>query len=145
MMGFMQVESAGWGGEGTFTAVLLETLRAVESIEFVRVEDTPASRAEPGYAFISNEIYVTFKTDARREIRRRFGLPWPTTAAVKRMSLGELATRLGQAEAVGEPDYRDDGMLQYLRTERIVAPYQTKGYKVVEMVRVYEAGTPRRV
>ena len=28
MMRFMQVESAGWGGEGTFTAVLLEALRA---------------------------------------------------------------------------------------------------------------------
>jgi hypothetical protein len=35
-------------------------------------------------------------------------------------------------------------MLQYLRTERIVAPYQTKGYKIVEMVRIYEVGTPRR-
>jgi hypothetical protein len=144
MMGFMQVESAGWGGEGTFTAILLEALRAVESIEFMRVEDAPASRAEPGYAFISNEIYVKFKTDSRPEIRRRLGLPWPSRVEVKRMTLGELATRLGTADGVGEPDYRDDGMLQYLRTERIVAPYQTKGCKVVEMVRVYEAGTPRR-
>ena len=144
MMGLMQVESAGWGGEGTFTAVLLEGLRAVESIEFMRVEDTPASRAEPGYAFISNEIYVKFKTDSRPEIRRHLGLPWPSKVEVKQTTLGELATRLGTADGVGEPDYRDDGMLQYLRTERIVAPYQTKGYKVVEMVRVYEAGTPGR-
>ena len=60
------------------------------------------------------------------------------------MTLGQLASRLGQTDAVGEPDYSDDGMLQYLRTERIVAPYQTKGIKVVEMVRVYEVGTPRR-
>jgi hypothetical protein len=36
-------------------------------------------------------------------------------------------------------------MLQYLRTERIVPPYQTRGYKLVELVRIYEAGTvPRR-
>jgi hypothetical protein len=36
-------------------------------------------------------------------------------------------------------------MLQYLRTERVVPPYQTKGYKVVEMVRIYEVGAePRR-
>jgi hypothetical protein len=28
-------------------------------------------------------------------------------------------------------------MLQYLRTERIVPPYQTRGYKLVEMVRIY--------
>jgi hypothetical protein len=145
MMGFMQVESAGWGGEGTFTAVLLDALRAIEPIEFMRVEDAPASRAEPGYAFISNEIYVTFKTDSKTERRRRLGLPWPARVDVKQMTLGELATRLGTAEGVGEPDYHDDGMLQYLRTERIIAPYQTKGYKVVEMVRVYEAGTPRRV
>jgi len=144
MMGFMQVESEGWGGEGAFTAVLLDVLRAIESVEFVRVEDAPASRAEPGYAFVSNEIYVRFKTDLRTEARRRFGLPWPRKVEVKQMTLGELAARLGLAEGVGEPDYSDDGMLQYLRAERIVAPYQTKGYKMVEMVRIYEAGTPRR-
>jgi hypothetical protein len=32
-------------------------------------------------------------------------------------------------------------MVQYLRTERIVPPYQTRGYKLVELVRVYEVGT----
>jgi len=140
----MQVESAGWTGEGTFTAVLLEALKAVEAIEFLRVEDAPASRAEPGYAFISNEIYVTFGTDSRTEPRRRLGLRWPTRVKVKQMDLGGLAARLGQADGVGEPDYSDDGMLQYLRTERIVAPYQTKGYKVVEMVRLYEVRTSGR-
>ena len=31
-------------------------------------------------------------------------------------------------------------MLQYLRTERIVPPYQTRGYKLVELVRIYEVG-----
>jgi hypothetical protein len=60
------------------------------------------------------------------------------------MTLAELAARLGPADGVGEADYSDDGMLQYLRTERIVAPYQTKGYKVVEMVRIYEVRTSRR-
>jgi len=140
----MQIESAGWGGEGTFTAVLLEALKAVGTIELLRVEDAPASRAEPGYAFISNEIYVAFKTDVRRETRRRLGLPWPARIEVRQMTLGGLAALLGAADGVGEPDYADDGMLQYLRTERIVAPYQTRGCKVVEMVRIYEVGTPRR-
>jgi hypothetical protein len=140
----VQVESAGWTGEGTFTAALLEALKAVEAIEFLRVEDAPASRAEPGYAFISNEIYVKFKRDSRTEPRRRLGLPWPSRIEVKQMTLAELAARLGPADGVGEADYSDEGMLQYLRTERIVAPYQTKGYKVVEMVRIYEVGTPRR-
>ena len=140
----MQIDSDGWGGEGTFTAVLLEALKSIEAIEYLRVEDAPASRAEPGYAFLSNEVYVRFKTDSRKSTRRRFGVPWPATVEVKQMSLGELAARLGRANGVGEPDYADDAMLQYLRTERIVAPYQTKGIKVVEMVRIYEAGTPRR-
>jgi hypothetical protein len=144
MIGSMQIESAGWSGEGTFTSVLLEALKAIESIELLRVEDAPASRAEPGYAFISNEIYVRFTSDTRTEIRRRLGLPWPTKVGAKRMTLEDLAVRLGPADGVGEPDYADEGMLQYLRTERIVAPYQTKGCKVIEMVRVYEVGTPRR-
>jgi hypothetical protein len=35
-------------------------------------------------------------------------------------------------------------MIQYLRTERVVAPYQTRGIKVIELIRIYEAGaTPR--
>ena len=143
-MGPMQIESTGWGGEGAFTAVLFEALKAVGTIELLRVEDAPASRAEPGYAFISNEIYVAFKTDVRRETRRRLGLPWPSSVEVGQMTLGGLAALLGTAEGVGEPDYADDGMLQYLRTERIVAPYQTRGYKIVEMVRIYEVGMPRR-
>jgi hypothetical protein len=140
----MHVDSARWSGEGTFTGVLLEALKAIEAIRSIRLEDAPASRAEPGYALISNEFYLTFRTDTRIEHRRRFGLPWPARIEVAQMTLGQLAARLGLAEGVGEPDYSDDGMLQYLRTERIVAPYQTKGFKVVELVRIYEIGTPRR-
>jgi len=36
-------------------------------------------------------------------------------------------------------------MLQYLRSERIVPPYQTRGYKLVELVRIYDAGAAGRV
>jgi hypothetical protein len=140
----MELDNSRWGGEGTFTGVLLEALKTVEAIEALRVEDAPASRAEAGYAFISNEIYVRFRTVTRTETRRRFGLRWPAKVTIARMTLGELAARLAPADSVGEPDYSDEGMLQYLRTERIVAPYQTKGFKVVEMVRVYEAGASRR-
>ena len=28
-----------------------------------------------------------------------------------------------------------------MRTERIIPPYQTRGYKLVELVRIYEAKT----
>jgi hypothetical protein len=51
---------------------------------------------------------------------------------------------LCEIDEVGPPDYADAGMLQYLRTERIVPPYQTRGYKLVELVRIYEAGSESR-
>ena len=140
----MHLESSGWSGDGTFTPVLIDAIKAIEAVKFLRVEDAPASRAEPGYAFISNEIYVEFETDRRTGTTRRFGVPWRHQVDVKRMTLAGLAAQLASVDTVGQPDYSDEGMLQYLRTERIVPPYQTKGYKVVEMVRVYEVGTPRR-
>ncbi len=140
----MQVESSGWSGEGDFTGVVLDALKAIEAIETIRVEDSPASRAESGYAFISNEIYVSFRTESRVRAGHRLALPWRTRTIVKVMTLNELGSYLGRAEGVGEPDYADEGLLQYLRTERITAPYQTRGFKVVEMVRIYEAGTPPR-
>ncbi|MCS5702429.1 MAG: hypothetical protein NZ847_07350, partial [Acidobacteria bacterium] len=56
----------------------------------------------------------------------------------KCMSLTDLGRLLSELSAVGEADYIDDGMMQYLRTERIVPPYQTRGYKLVELVRIYE-------
>ncbi len=40
---------------------------------------------------------------------------------------------------IGAPDYADDGLLQHLRAERIVPHYQTRGYKLVELLRIYEA------
>jgi len=140
----MHLESSGWSGDGTFTPVLIDAIKAIEAVKFLRVEDAPASRAEPGYAFISNEIYVEFETDRRTGTTRRFGVPWRHQVDVKRMTLAGLAAQLASVDTVGQPDYSDEGMLQYLRTERIVPPYQTKGYKMVEMVRVYEVGTPRR-
>ena len=60
------------------------------------------------------------------------------------MTLSGLEAALAGIAEVGAPDYGDEGMLQYLRAERIMPPYQTKGYKLVEMVRIYEVGTPRR-
>jgi hypothetical protein len=60
------------------------------------------------------------------------------------MSVPDLEQALTLSPGIGAPDYADEGMLQYLRTERVIPPYQTKGYKLVELVRVYEAGMPRR-
>jgi hypothetical protein len=55
-------------------------------------------------------------------------------------TLEQLAAALASVERIGSADYSDAGMVQYLRTERIVAPYQTRGVKLVELVRIYDAG-----
>ena len=139
------LDATGWSGEGTFTQKLIDRLRDLDSVRFVRVEDAPASRSEADYNFISNEVFVDFVTIERQEPFKRFGvLPGHRTVTEKGMTLAGLETALTGMDGVGAPDYGDDGMLQYLRAERIVPPYQTRGYKLVEMVRIYELGTPRR-
>ena len=139
------VDTSAWSGEGGFTQLLVDRLRQIDAIRLVRVEDAPATRSDADYNFISNEVFVAFATTARREAIRRFGLiPSTRTVTEKAMTITGLSDALSALGDVGAPDYGDDGMLQYLRTERIIPPYQTRGYKLVELVRIYEAGTPRR-
>src|SRR5262249_30886269 len=125
--------------------VLVEHLRGLDGIAFVRVEDAPASRSEADYNFISNEIFVSFNTVIEQERGRAFGFI-PTQRAVekKAMTIADLERALTSDAAIGAPDYADEGMLQYLRAERIVPPYQTRGYKLVELVRVYELEAAER-
>lgn len=135
----MQIETSAWSGEGLFTQLLVERLPQITGVAFVRVEDAPASRSEADYNFISNEIYVAFETVVRREPFKRFGLlPASREVTEKAMRIADLERSLAAIEDVGSPDYADDAMLQYLRTERIIPPYQTRGYKLVELVRIYE-------
>jgi hypothetical protein len=133
-----EVDSTGWSGEGTFTATLLDALRTLSSIEFIRVEDAPASHTEANYNFISNEVFVRFRTERASEPARLLGVV-PVRRSVSKpvMTLTDLESHLAAAAEVGPPDYADEGMLQYLKTERIIPPYQTRGYKVVELVRIY--------
>lgn len=141
----LELDSTAWSGEGTFTQLLIDRLGEVAGVRFVRVEDAPASRSDADYNFISNELYIGFETTERQERIRRFGvLPGVRTVIGKAMTLQGLEAALTAVEGVGAPDYGDDGMLQYLRAERIIPPYQTRGYKLVEMVRLYEVGTLRR-
>jgi hypothetical protein len=120
----MELDTSEWSGEGDFTTRLIEVLRALPEIRLLRVEDAPASRADAGFSFISNELFVVFEQAAR---------------------LVDLERAFAEMPDIGPPDYSDDGMLQYLRTQRIVPPYQTRGYKLIELVRIYESGTaPRR-
>jgi hypothetical protein len=139
------VDTSGWSGEGGFTQLLIDRLRQIEAICRVRVEDAPASRSEADYNFISNELFIDFATTDRRERTKRFGfLPSVRTVTEKAMTIPGLEAALTAIPDVGAPDYGDEGMLQYLRAERVVPPYQTRGYKLVELVRIYEVGTPRR-
>ena len=140
-----ELDATNWSGEGSFTQVVIDRLRELEAIRSVRVEDAPATRSEADYNFISNEIFVEFTTTTRQEPIKRFGiLPATRSVEQKSMTIADLEKSLTALDEVGEPDYSDEGMLQYLRAERIIPPYQTRGYKLVEMIRIYEVGTPRR-
>ena len=141
----LETDTTNWSGEGTFTQLLIERLRDIDAVRFVRIEDAPATRSEADYNFISNELYVGFTTIDREEPVKRFGIfPASRTVTSPSMTLTGLEAALSTLPDVGAPDYGDDGMLQYLRAERIVPAYQTRGYKLVELVRIYEVGTPRR-
>jgi hypothetical protein len=121
----VELDTSGWSGDGAFTQVLIDALGVLEAVQRVRVEDAPASRADAGFSFISNEIFVTFARHGFLRGRR------------PKMTLAGLEFALAARTEIGAPDYGDAGMLQYLRTDRIVPPYQTRGYKLVEMVRIY--------
>ena len=137
------VDASKWSGEGAFTQLIVDRLRAIDAIRFVRIEDAPATRSEADYNFISNEVFVAFQTKERTESVKRFGfLPGSRIVAERAMTIAGLDQALTAIADVGAPDYGDETMLQYLRTERIVPPYQTRGYKIVELVRVYEAAPP---
>lgn len=137
----MDVDTTRWSGDGDFTQALVGVLEQVEGIARVRVEDAPSSRNEGSYLFLSNEVYVQFATRERVETARLLGVfPRRRRRAEPVLTLPRLEAILVEAEAIGPADYSDDGMLQYLRTQRIVPPYQTRGYKLVELVRIYLAG-----
>jgi hypothetical protein len=136
----MHIDTRNWSGEGTFTQLLIDRLQQIEAIELVRVEDAPASRSDADYNFISNELFVRFAVRTRQERTRRWGfIPAVHEVPERVMTLSQLDGAFTAMPDVGAPDYADDGMLQYLRAERIIPPYQTRGYKLVELVRIYEA------
>jgi hypothetical protein len=135
----MDLDTTRWSGEGVFTQTLIDAFQRLDQVARLRVEDVE-------YNFISNELFVAFRTRDRAVRAKWLGLlPVTRTLTEPVMRVTDLERALSEVEAVGPPDYADEGMLQYLRTERIVPPYQTRGYKLVELVRIYEAGVgPRR-
>ena len=140
-----QLDTSTWSGEGVFTQQLVDWFVTQAEVAVVRVEDATSTRSDVEYNFISNEIFLCFLTRDRIERRRLWGfLPVNRTVADKLMTLERLESVLAAQAEIGPADYADEGMIQFLRTERIIPPYQTKGYKLVELVRIYEAGTPPR-
>ena len=141
----MEIDAERWSGEGDFTRQLVDRLAELPAISLLRVEDAPASRSDVEYNFISNEIYVRFTTRTRVERHRAWGfIPVRREVTEPMMTMGDLEAALEADPEVGAPDYADGGMLQYLHTERVIPPYQTRGYKLVELVRIYEAGSAPR-
>jgi hypothetical protein len=122
----MEFDSSEWSGEGAFTQLLVDALRTLSRVQFVKVQDAPTTRAEAAFSFISNEVYVGFVPDRRA-----------------RLTILALSSALESLPGIGAPDYADESMLQYLRTERVIPPYQTRGYKLIELVRIYEVGSAR--
>jgi hypothetical protein len=136
----MDVDSAGWSGEGAFTQNVLERLRAIDQVAAMKIEDAPSTRSDADYNFVANEILVTFATAERYEPFKLLGaFTTRRRVAVKAMTFTDLVKLLEESEGIGPADYADEGMIQYLRTERIIPPYQTRGYKLVELLRIYEA------
>jgi len=120
----MELDTSAWSGDGAFTQLLIDALKTQPVVRFVKVEDAPASRSDASFSFISNEVFVGF-------VPGRVAGP---------DSIPALSSVLESLPGIGAPDYADDGMLQYLRTERVIPPYQTRGYKLIELVRIYRAG-----
>jgi hypothetical protein len=136
----MDLDTTRWSGEGVFTQTLIDAFQCLDQVARLRVEDVPSSRSDVEYNFISNELFVGFRTRDRAVRAKWLGLLGVTRTVTETvMTVTDLEQVLSDLEAVGPPDYADEGMLQYLRTERIVPPYQTRGYKLVELVRIYEA------
>jgi hypothetical protein len=136
----MNLDASGWSGDGDFTARLIEEIRGLAAVDALKVEDAPASRADAGFSFISNELFVVFASTPRRVRIRKLGfIPASSMLHDKLMTLGDLESVLAGVPDIGIPEYSDAGMLQYLRTTRIMQPYQSRGYKLIELVRIYEA------
>ncbi len=133
----VEIEQTRWSGDGELTRELVDAIAGLAAVAFVRVEDAPATRTAADYQFLSNEIFVRFVTVRRWTLTRVAGLPWPRRGAVPVMTVAALQVALAARSEIGEPDFADHGMLQYLRAQRVVPPYQTRGIKIVELVRVY--------
>ena len=140
-----ECDISAWSGEGAFTQQLINWFTEQETIAFLKVEDAKSARADVEYNFISNEIFLQFHTVKKTKKQSLWGvLSFNRTIFDKLMTIEKLHVLLENQQEIGSVDYADADMIQFLRTERIVPPYQTKGYKLIELVRIYEFGATSR-
>jgi hypothetical protein len=133
------IDRNNWSGDGDLTQAILDAMADVEQVALVRVEDAQASRADVGCNLLANEIHVGFRQRRTLAVRRILGfLPVPWVVVRPSLTLVGLEQVLSRVEAIGQADYGDEGMLQYLRSQRVIPPYQTRGPKLVELVRIYQ-------
>ena len=138
----IECDISAWSGEGTFTQQLIDWFSEQQTIAFLRVEDAKSTRADIEYNFISNEIFLKFRTVKKTKKDSLWSVfSFNRTVFDKLMTIEKLHALLENQKEIGSPDYADADMIQFLRAERIVPPYQTKGYKLIELVRIYEFGT----
>ena len=98
----MEVDRSGWSGDGDFTARLMEVIGALPSVRMLKVEDAPASRADSGFSFISNELFVVFTSSSRVVRTRKLGLiPSSTTVAEQSMTIAGLGSVLAGTPDIG--------------------------------------------
>jgi hypothetical protein len=118
-----EIDTSKWSGEGTFTQLLIDRLRELDAIRFVRVEDAPATRSEADYNFISNELFVLFAMRDRVERVKRFGfLPSSRIVSEAVMHVSGLEVALAGIQEIGEPDYSDETMLRTCGPSESSAP-----------------------
>ena len=61
----MDLDTTRWSGEGVFTQTLIDAFQRLDQVARLRVEDVPSSRSDVEYNFISNELFVAFRTRDR--------------------------------------------------------------------------------
>src|SRR5262245_36094368 len=96
-----QLDTAKWSGDGEFTQRVIDAVKDFGSVALLRVEDAPSTRAESGYLFISNELFVGFAVQEKR----RFGpIPWGVSSKPS-MTFAEFQDVLERADGIGQADY----------------------------------------
>src|SRR2546430_3101157 len=76
-----EVDVSKWSGEGTFTQLLIDCLRSMDAIEFVRVEDRKSTRLNSSHSQISYAVFcLKKKKKNNREVRSYCGVLLMQTA-----------------------------------------------------------------